>query len=92
MGFGFHSMPVIKANKALLKKRRSYGDIRAEYEGLTSKTKLKFKDLSPLQQKVIKDRIREQAKKDDLYNFWVMVISIMILLSLIIFLYARYMV
>lgn len=41
---------------------------------------------------VIKERIQEQAKKDTLYNLWVTIISIVILLALIIFLYDQYMV
>ncbi|GGD78281.1 hypothetical protein [Maribacter cobaltidurans] len=56
-------MLVIKANRALLKKRRSFKDIRAEYEDLTSNTELKYKELTPFQQKLIRDRIRSQAKK-----------------------------
>ena len=91
MRFGFHSMPVIKANRALLKKRRSYSDIRAEYKDLTSKTQLKFKELTPFQQKLIRDRIRSQAKKDTIYNLWVTVLSVILILFVLGYLYAVYM-
>ena len=92
MGSASQPMLVIKANRALLKKRRTFKDIRTEYEDLTSKTELKFKELTPFQQQVIKDRIRNQAKKDNLYNLRVTVISILIILSIIAFLYVRYMI
>ena len=92
MGSASQPMLVIKANRALLKKRRSFKDIRAEYEDLTSKTELKFKELTPFQQKLIRDRIRSQAKKDNIHNLWVTTISIVILMSIFAFLYTRYMV
>lgn len=92
MGSASQPMLVIKANRALLKKRRSFKDIRAEYEDLTSKTELKFKELTPFQQKLIRDRIRSQAKKDNIHNLWVTTISTVILMSIFAFLYTRYMV
>jgi hypothetical protein len=91
-GFSLDAVKVIRANRALLKKRRTFRDIRAEYEDLTSTTKLKFKELTPFQQQIIKDRIRKQAKKDRLHNLWVMGISIFVLLIIITFLYIGYMI
>ncbi|MDC6388066.1 hypothetical protein PP182_05210 [Maribacter sp. PR1] len=84
-------MLVVKANRALLKKRRSYSDIRAEYKDLTSKTQLKFKELTPFQQKLIRDRIRKQAKKDNIYNLRVTVLSVILILSVLGYLYGRHM-
>ncbi|TLF46689.1 hypothetical protein [Maribacter aurantiacus] len=75
-----------------MKKRRTFKDIRAEYENLSSKTELKFKELTPFQQQVIKNRIRNQAKKDTLYNLKVTIISILIILSIIVFLYVKFMI
>ena len=92
MGSASQPMLVIKANRALLKKRRSFKDVRAEYEDLTCKTELKFKELTPFQQKLIRDLIRSQAKKDNIHNLWVTTISIVILMSIFAFLYNRYMV
>ena len=92
MGSASQPMLVIKANRTLLKKRRSFKDIRAEYGDLTSKTELKFKELTPFQQKLIRDLIRSQAKKDNIHNLWVTTISIVILMSIFAFLYNRYMV
>ncbi|PIB38361.1 hypothetical protein [Maribacter sp. 4G9] len=90
-GFSLDAVKVIRANRALLKKRRTFRDIRAEYEDLTSTTKLKFKELTPFQQQIIKDRIRKQAKKDNIHNLWVTVLSVILILFLLGYLYAEYM-
>lgn len=91
MGSASQPMLVIKANRALLKKRRSYSDIRAQYEDLTRKTQLKFKELTPFQQKLIRDNIRSKAKKDRIYNLWVTAIGIVGVVSFFAYLYAKYM-
>ncbi|TXN37917.1 hypothetical protein FVB32_06400 [Flagellimonas hymeniacidonis] len=66
MGFASHSLLVIKANRALLHKRRSYSDIREAYDGYITERKLHFKELTPFEQKKIRDKIIAQAKKDRL--------------------------
>ncbi|WP_420603734.1 hypothetical protein [Flagellimonas sp.] len=57
-------MLVIKANRALLRKRRSYSDIREAYEGYANDTQLHFKELTAFERKKIRDKIISQAKKD----------------------------
>ncbi|WP_127018858.1 hypothetical protein [Flagellimonas beolgyonensis] len=57
-------MLVVKANRALLRKRRSFKEIREAYEGYLGDSELKFKELTPFEQKKIRDKIIEQAKKD----------------------------
>ncbi|MFX0556258.1 hypothetical protein ACOCEA_05645 [Maribacter sp. CXY002] len=57
-------MLVIKANKALLKKRRSYKEIREHYENYNQETKLSFKQLTPFQQKLIRDKIIMKAEQN----------------------------
>ncbi|WP_299487296.1 hypothetical protein [uncultured Allomuricauda sp.] len=59
-------MLVVKANRALLRKRRSYSDIREAYEGYTKETQLHFRELTPFEQKKVRDKIIAQAKKDRL--------------------------
>ena len=59
-------MLVVKANRALLRKRRSYSEIREAYEGYASDTQLEFKQLTPFEQKKIRDKIIAQAKEDRL--------------------------
>ncbi|MGX1927837.1 hypothetical protein [Flagellimonas sp. 2504JD4-2] len=59
-------MLVVKANRALLRKRRSYSEIREAYEGYAVDTQLHFKELTPFEQKKIRDKIIAQAKKDRL--------------------------
>nr|WP_298792382.1 hypothetical protein [uncultured Allomuricauda sp.] len=66
MGFSSHAKLVLKQNRALLRKRRSYSDIREAYEGYTDESQLHFKELTPFEQKKVRDKIIAQAKKDRL--------------------------
>ena len=66
MGYAGQPMKVIKANRALLHKRRSFKEIRESYAGYTGGTQLHFKELTPFQQKVIRDKIIAEAKKERL--------------------------
>ena len=68
MGSASQPMLVVKANRALLRKRRSYKDIRKSYEGYISKGDLKFKELTPFEQQKIRDKIIAQAKRDKAHN------------------------
>jgi len=63
-GFAMHAMKTVKANRAL--KRRSFKEIRESYAGYTGDTQLHFKELTPFQQKVIRDKIIAEAKKERL--------------------------
>ena len=84
MGYAGQPMLVVKANRALLRKRRSYKDIRKSYEGYVTKGDLKFKELTPFEQQKIRDKIIAQAKRDSTHNIKMGLISFLIL-SLIIF-------
>lgn len=53
MGYAGQPMKVVKANRALLHKRRSFKEIRESYAGYTGDTQVHFKELTPFQQKVI---------------------------------------
>ncbi|MEX0313196.1 MAG: hypothetical protein AB3N18_03390 [Allomuricauda sp.] len=66
MGFASHAKLVLKANRALLRKRQSYSEIREAYDGYVNDTQLHFKDLTPFEQKKIRDKIIEQAKRNRL--------------------------
>ena len=46
MGYSGQPMKVIKANRALLRKRSSFSDIRKRYIGYAEDTQLSFKDLT----------------------------------------------
>ena len=78
MGSASQPMLVVKANRALLKKRRSYREIRESYIGYTEETKLHFKSLTPFQQKVIRDKIITQAKKDRLKEIYIYFLSFLL--------------
>ncbi|MEX0361444.1 MAG: hypothetical protein AB3N10_10730 [Allomuricauda sp.] len=75
-------MLVVKANRALLKKRRSYSDIREAYEGYASETKLQFKELTPFEQKKIRDQIIAQAKRERVKEIQLYLITFIVLSTL----------
>lgn len=64
MGFGGQPMKVVQANRALLKKSRSFKALRKDYITLSGETKLEFKELSEFEKKRIRDKIIAQCKKD----------------------------
>lgn len=64
MGFASHATKSLRNNKALLKKRKSYSEVREAYEGYLNGTELKFKELSEFEQKKIRDKIISDAKKE----------------------------
>ncbi|WP_422858020.1 hypothetical protein ACOKFD_11245 [Flagellimonas sp. S174] len=64
MGSASQPMLVVKANRALVKKRRSYSEIREAYKGYARDIQLEFKELTPFEQKKIRDRIIAQARRD----------------------------
>ncbi|GGG37663.1 hypothetical protein GCM10011414_03790 [Croceivirga lutea] len=64
MGSASQPMLVIKANRALLKKRVGYQEISKKYKGYVNDTQLEFKELTPFEKKKLKYKIRAQAKKD----------------------------
>jgi len=84
MGFASSATKVLHANRALLKKRKSYGDIRKSYEGYVSKGDLNFRELTPFEQQKIRDKIIAQTKRDKAHNIKMGFISFL-LLSLIVF-------
>ncbi|SHG54248.1 hypothetical protein [Flagellimonas flava] len=79
MGSASQPMLVIKANRALLRKRRSYSEIRDAYNGYTDDLKLHFKELTPFEQKKIRDKIIAQARRDKMLEIRAYFISLVIL-------------
>jgi hypothetical protein len=82
MGSASQPMLVVKYNRSLLKKRRGYKDIREAYESNLNDTQLKFKELTPLQQKKIRDKIIEQAKRDKIQTIQHYLIAIFLTILL----------
>ncbi|WP_405400453.1 hypothetical protein [Maribacter sp. Asnod2-G09] len=82
MGYGGQPMKVIKANRALLKKSRSFRDLRKDYLDYSQETKLHFKELTDVEYKIIRDKIKAQAKKDSLQEIGIYIISIAIVLGI----------
>ncbi len=57
MGYAGQPMMVIKANRALLKKSRSFKELIRSYVKFSGDTKLEFKELSEFEKKKISDKI-----------------------------------
>ena len=64
MGYGAQANNIIKANRALLKKKRTFREIKDSYLGYANAHNLKFKELSEFEQKKIRDTIIAEAKKE----------------------------
>ena len=64
MGFSGHATQVLKSNRVLLKKSRSFRELRKDYLDYSQETKLHFKELTDIERKMVRDKIRAQAKKD----------------------------
>jgi hypothetical protein len=91
MGFATHATSVVKSNRALLKRRQSYKNIREQYDNYSQKTKLSFVELTPFQQKLIRNKIIKKAKQDSIRDFKISVIALFVILGFLGFLYVKYM-
>ncbi|TDT42006.1 hypothetical protein CLV90_3240 [Maribacter spongiicola] len=80
-GYGGQPMKVIKANRALLRKSRSFRELSKDYLDYSQETKLHFKKLTDVEYKIIRDKIKAQAKKDSLQEIGIYIISIAIVLG-----------
>ena len=83
MGYAGQPMKVVKANRALLKKKRTFRAIKASYIGYVEEKELQFKELTPLERKKIKDKIIAQAKRDRQKQIKASILSIVILALII---------
>lgn len=86
MGSASQPMLVVKANRALLKKRRAFKDIREQYENSIGQTELQFKELTEFEKKKIRDKIIAQAKIDRLRQLKINLLAIALISPLIVFL------
>ena len=84
MGYGAQANNIVKANRALLKKKRTFREIKNSYLGYLEDSQLQFKEVSPFEQQKIRDKIIAQAKRDKAHNIKMGFISFLIL-SLIVF-------
>ena len=81
MGFSGHATQVLKSNRVLLKKSRSFRELRKDYLDYSQETKLHFKELTDLERKVVRDKIRAQAKKDNIQEIGFYILSLAIVLG-----------
>lgn len=65
MGYAGQPMLVVKANRALLRKRNTFKEVKEMYlDTVISKTELEFIKVSPEKLAQIKTEIRRKAKED----------------------------
>ena len=81
MGFSGHATQVLKSNRVLLKKSRSFRELRKDYLDYSQETKLHFKELTDLELKVVRDKISAQAKKDNIQEIGFYILSLAIVLG-----------
>ena len=79
MGSASQPMLVVKYNRSLLRKRRSHKEIKESYIGYIREAELEFKELTPFEQKKIRDKIIQQAKADRLHDIKISLAAILIL-------------
>ncbi|WP_148232086.1 hypothetical protein [Maribacter sp. HTCC2170] len=76
-------MKVIKANRALLKKSRSFTELRKKYVKFSGDTFVATKNISEFERKKIRDKIIAQAKKDRLQKISLYLLSFIVSIALI---------
>ncbi|WP_079511333.1 hypothetical protein [Maribacter arcticus] len=81
MGFSGHATQVLKSNRVLLKKSRSFRELRKDYLDYSQETKLHFKELTDVERKMVRDKIRAQAKKDSIQKTGIYILSLAIVLG-----------
>ncbi|WP_350286547.1 hypothetical protein [uncultured Croceitalea sp.] len=87
MGFARHATKVLKANRALLHKRRTYKKLKESYVGNFGETQLQFKELTPFEQKKLRAKIIAQIRKDKIQNIRASILSLVILVGIISLIY-----
>jgi len=90
MGFGDNAIHVLNSNRKLLKKNRTFKEIKDSYLGYVKDTKLEFKQLTKFEQKKIRDKIKVQAKKDRKHNIQMHVLAFLILCGIFLALYVLF--
>jgi hypothetical protein len=81
MAFSGHATQVLKLNRVLLKKNRSFRELRKDYLDYSQETKLHFKELTDVERKMVCDKIRAQAKKDSIQEIGIYILSLAIVLG-----------
>jgi len=82
MGFGAGANHIIRENRSLLKKKRTFTEIKDSYLGYAAEKELKFKELSAFEQKKIRDKIIAQARKENREQLLASLLSLLILSGL----------
>jgi len=83
MGFAQHAVKSLKVNRALLKKRKKYSELRKSYLKLSGDTHVAFKDISEFEKKRIRDKIIEQSYQDYLKELKIYGLSLLLTFAII---------
>ena len=83
MGYGAQANIIIKTNRALLKKKRTFKKIKDSYVGYVNDADLKFKELSSFEQQKIRDIIIAKAKRERIYQVKMSFVTLFLLIGLI---------
>ena len=87
MGYSGQPMKVIKANRALLKKSRSFAELRKNYLKFSGDTYVATKDISDFERKKIRDKIIAQTKKDRLREIAIYLLSLFTTIIILLIVY-----
>lgn len=83
MGFAQHAVKSLKANRSLLKKSRSFTELRKSYVKFSGDTFVATKNISEFERKKIRDKIIAQAKRDQLNELGIYALSLVLAIVLI---------
>ncbi len=87
MGFGDNAIHVLNSNRRLLKKTRTFTELKESYLGYAKEEQLEFKQLTEFEQKSIRDKIQAQAKRDQHYIVEMRILAFLILIIAFFILY-----
>lgn len=82
-----HAIQSLKQNRSLLKKSRSFKELRNSYVKLSGDTKIDFKKVSPEEMALIRVKIEAQYQKDLRMEIVRYLVSVVLTLALLYFLY-----
>lgn len=80
MGYAGQPMLVVKANRALLRKRNTFKQVKEIFWDTAKTTELEFKEVSPEKLEQIKAEIRREAKEDAWKEAGIYIVCTMVVL------------
>ena len=78
-----HAVTSMKNNRALLKNKRSFRDVRNLYQTQLKKTSVDFKQVSPTELARVRKKIIAKAKKEGLKEIGIYILSFLLTISIL---------